>query len=45
MKYGQLIEYSVRNIFLEMSCTKCDRETSPRRQLFKSTVWFYRISN
>ena len=30
MKFGQLIECNMRNIFLEKSYTKCDRETSPR---------------
>ena len=30
MKIGQLIEYYMRNIFLEKSCTKCGRETIPR---------------
>ena len=30
MKYGQLIEYNMRNIFLEKSYTKCGGETSPR---------------
>ena len=30
MKYGQLIEYNMRNISLEKSYTKCGRETSPR---------------
>ena len=30
MKFGQLIEYNMRNIFLEKSYTKCGRETSPR---------------
>ena len=30
MKFGQLIEYNMRNFFLEKSYTKCDRETSPR---------------
>ena len=30
MTFGQLIEYSIRNIFLEKSCTKCGGETSPR---------------
>ena len=29
MKYGQLIECNIRNIFLEKSCTKCGGETSP----------------
>ena len=27
MKYDQLTEYNMRNIFLEKSYTKCDRET------------------
>ena len=30
MKFGQLMECSMRNIFLEKSCTKCGEETSPR---------------
>ena len=30
MKFGQLIEYNMRNIFLEKSYTKYDGETSPR---------------
>ena len=30
MKFGQLIECNMRNIFLEKSYTKCDGETSPR---------------
>ena len=30
MEFGQLIEYNMRNIFLEKSCTKCGEETSPR---------------
>ena len=30
MKFGQLIEYNIRNIFLEKSCTKYGEETSPR---------------
>ena len=29
-KFGTLIEYNLRNIFLETSYTKCGRETSPR---------------
>ena len=29
-KFGQLIEYNMRNIFLEKSYTKCNRKTSPR---------------
>ena len=30
MKFGQLIEYNLRNIFLEKSYTKCGGETIPR---------------
>ena len=30
MKFGQLIDCNMRNIFLEKSYTKCDGETSPR---------------
>ena len=30
MKLGQLIEHSIRNIFLEKSYRKCGRETVPR---------------
>ena len=30
MKVGQLIDYDMKNIFLENSYTKCGRETSPR---------------
>ena len=30
MKFGQLIEYNMTNIFLEKSSTECDEETSPR---------------
>ena len=30
MKFGQLIEYNMRNIFLEKSNTKCGGETIPR---------------
>ena len=29
MKFGQLIEYNTRNIFLEKSNTKCGGETIP----------------
>ena len=29
-KFGQLIEYNMRNIFLEKSYTKCRGETIPR---------------
>ena len=30
MKFGQLIEYNIRNIFVEKSYTKCGEETIPR---------------
>ena len=30
MKFVQLIEYNIRNIFLEKSYTKCDGETIAR---------------
>ena len=31
MKFGQLIEYNVRNIFLKKPCSKYDGKTIPRR--------------
>ena len=31
MKFGQLVERNMRNIFLEKSYTKCNGETNPRR--------------
>ena len=30
MKFGQLIEYNLRNIFVQKSYTKCAAETIPR---------------
>ena len=36
MKFGQLIEYNMRNIFVEKSYTKCAGETIPR-PLFKKS--------
>ena len=30
MKFGQLIEYNMRNTFVEKSYTKCAGETIPR---------------
>ena len=30
MKFGQLIEYNMRNLFVEKSNTKWDEETIPR---------------
>ena len=29
-EFGQLLEYNMRNIFLEKSYTKCGEEASPR---------------
>ena len=34
MKFGQLIEYDVRNIFLQKSCGKGGRETTADLYLF-----------
>ena len=42
VKFGQLIECNMRNIFLEKSCTKCGGETSPRR--FSEKLKFKHIS-
>ena len=30
MKFGKLIEYNMRNIFVKKSCAKCGGETIPR---------------
>ena len=30
MKFGQLIEYNMKNIFVEILCTNCAGETIPR---------------
>ena len=38
MKFGQLIKYNMRNIFLEKSCTKCATETIPRPFYKKSKL-------
>ena len=38
MKFGQLIEYNMRNIFLEKSHTKCGGETNPRSFSKKSKL-------
>ena len=37
MKFGQLIEYNMRNIFVEKSYTKCSRKTIPRPPLSKKS--------
>ena len=34
MKFGQLIEYNMRNIFLQRLCGKWDKETSSRPLYF-----------
>ena len=38
MKIVQLVEYNIRNIFLEKSYTKCGGETSPRPFSTKSKL-------
>ena len=38
MKFGQLIEYSMRNIFLEISYRKCFGEPSPR-PFYRKSKW------
>ena len=38
MKFGQLIEYNMRNIFVEKSYTKCAGETIPRPLSKKSKL-------
>ena len=38
MKFGQLIGYNIRNIFLEKPYTKCGGETIPRPFSKKSLV-------
>ena len=30
VRFGQLIEYNIRNIFLEKSYTRCGKDTIPR---------------
>ena len=35
VKFGQVMEYNNRNIFLQKSCRKWDRETSSRPPFFK----------
>ena len=38
MKFGQLIEYNMGNIFVEKSYTKCAEETIPRPLSKKSKL-------
>ena len=41
MKFGQLIEYGKKNIFLQTLCRKWDRKTSSRSHFVfsKSLIW------
>ena len=41
MKFGQLIEYKMRNIFLEKSYRKCGRETIFKIFFKKSKLGIY----
>ena len=46
VKFGQLIEYNMRNIFVEKSYTKCAGETNPRplsKKLKLSCLWISSI--
>ena len=45
MKFGQLIEYSNRNILLEKSNKKCGRETSPTMRMFCKEYVLYGFSS
>ena len=38
MKFGQLIEYNIKNIFVEKAYTKCAGETIPRTLSKKSKL-------
>ena len=38
MKFGQLIEYDMRNLFLEKSYKKCGREAGPKSFSIKSKL-------
>ena len=38
MKFGQLIEYNMRNIFIEKSYTKCGGETTARAAFKKQKL-------
>ena len=45
MKFGQLIEYIIRNIFPEKSYKKCGGETSPRPKLSISLDQLFKALN
>ena len=38
MKFGQLIEYNTRNVFIKKSYIKCGEEASPRHFYEKSKL-------
>ena len=38
MKFGQLVEYNMKNIFVEKPYTKCARKTIPRHLSKKSKL-------
>ena len=40
-KFGQLMEYNMRNIFVEKSCTKYDGEAIPKP--FKKQATFFNL--
>ena len=44
VKFGQLIEYNVRKIFLETSYPKCGGETSPK-PFSENQNWAYLLIN
>ena len=41
MKFGQLIEYNMKTIFLEKSFTKCCEEASPKLFYKKSKLGIF----
>ena len=41
MKFGQLIEYNMRNIFLGKLCTKCGEETTIIHKILETNSRFY----
>ena len=45
MKFGRLIEYKMRNIFVEKSYTKCGGETIPRPFSKKSQLSLFWINS
>ena len=44
MKFGQLIEYNKRTIFLEKSFSKCDGESTPRSFSEKTNFTYHWIN-